>query len=113
MVDSGFYAQWVHTYLFCFSEHNQDANMLYVVMEKGDTDLATVFRKRNQHKDMLPQLLSAYWIDMLQAVKVLHEEGKNSEHDYPDQVLFSTQSAKIFTFSCSIWESWTFDPASQ
>lgn len=48
---------------------------LYVVMEKGDTDLASLF-KRRQNEKLPDQMIAFYWLEMLKAVKLIHEEGK-------------------------------------
>lgn len=58
-----------------FSEFNENDNMLYVVMEKGERDLATFFRSRIKRGDMSLKLLFFYWEEMLKAVLVLHKEG--------------------------------------
>ena len=60
-----------------FSEHNKEANMLFVVMEKGDTDLATFFRQKSKATGKMPShLLIYYWKEMLETVQVLHKEGQ-------------------------------------
>lgn len=48
--------------------------MLYVLMEKGDTDLATLFKSRKEER--LSEITIAYfWIEMLKAVQVVHQQG--------------------------------------
>lgn len=57
-------------------EYNQQTNTLYVVMERGDTDLATLLRdakKRNQISEVMQKF---YFSEMLEAVNVLHKEGR-------------------------------------
>ena len=52
--------------------------MLYLVMEKGDTDLSTFFKTRSKTGQLTPNTLSFYWEQMLTAVQVLHKEGNAS-----------------------------------
>ena len=58
-----------------FSEHKEREKMLYIVMEKGETDLQTFFRKRRQLGN-LEGFTWIYWREMLEAVQILHREGK-------------------------------------
>lgn len=55
-----------------FSELHGD--FLYVVMEKGDTDLATFLTtRRNQIDDIF---IRFYWSEMLRCVRTIHEKGE-------------------------------------
>ena len=58
-----------------FSEHCPATGTLFIVMEKGDTDLSTVFKSMRNTGKLTPRLLSSYWEMMLSAVLVLHKEG--------------------------------------
>ncbi len=49
--------------------------MLYVVMERGDTDLASLFRQYSKSGGISPIMRPFYWSEMLHAVQVLHKEG--------------------------------------
>jgi hypothetical protein len=55
-----------------FDEPNE---MLYLVMERGETDLASFFRN-NTDPLVLPIVIKLYWIRMLRAVQVLHQHGE-------------------------------------
>lgn len=73
--------------------------MLYLVMEKGDTDLSTFFKSMKNSGDLTPYLLSLYWEKMLSAVQVLHKEGEaKSTKFYAHVQSCSTLSA--FTYHC-------------
>lgn len=61
--------------LYLCSEHNKALGCLLIVMELGDTDLASLFRNASKSKDITPSLMNYYWEAMLKAVKVLHKEG--------------------------------------
>jgi len=45
-------------------------------MERGETDLSSFFRNNSANKLLLPVVVKLYWIQMLQAVQILHQEGK-------------------------------------
>uniref|UniRef100_A0A914VT76 Protein kinase domain-containing protein n=1 Tax=Plectus sambesii TaxID=2011161 RepID=A0A914VT76_9BILA len=56
--------------LFDYEKRGDD---LFVLMEKGDTDFSTFLKgRRNELSD---KLVSFYWAEMLQCVKVIHEAG--------------------------------------
>ena len=44
-------------------------------MEKGDTDMAALFKDRNKHGNITEVMRKFYWHEMLQAVQVLQNEG--------------------------------------
>jgi hypothetical protein len=50
--------------------------MLYLVMERGETDLASFFRNNNTDPLVLPIIIKLYWIRMLRAVQILHQHGE-------------------------------------
>lgn len=58
-----------------FSQQLNDE--LYVVMEKGDVDLATFLRSRKQDvgNALTEMHIQAYWVEMLRCVKVIHDHG--------------------------------------
>ena len=58
--------------VYIFSKYDESGNKLYVVMERGETDLATLFRGQKRMKDITTKF---YWQEMLEAVAVLHREG--------------------------------------
>uniref|UniRef100_A0A915KSV7 Protein kinase domain-containing protein n=1 Tax=Romanomermis culicivorax TaxID=13658 RepID=A0A915KSV7_ROMCU len=71
--------------------------MLYVVMEKGDTDLATFFKKRGQNRlDYLT--LAFYWSEMLKAVQVVHQKGIVHSDLKPRNFLIVGGQVKLIDF---------------
>lgn len=64
-----------------FSEYKADEQKLFVVMEKGDTDLAGFFKSRkNSDVDYRHKMIQFYWLEMLRAVQVIHNEGNQSNN---------------------------------
>merc|ERR1719221_189306 len=49
--------------------------LLYVVMEKGDTDLASLLKKYASNKELTPAMIKHYWAEMLHAVACIHKNG--------------------------------------
>ena len=49
--------------------------LLYVVMEKGDTDLAQLLKKYASNKELTPAMIKHYWAEMLHAVAQIHKNG--------------------------------------
>lgn len=58
-----------------FSEYVQEQKMLYVVMEKGDTDLSHLIRDITMTKKISMSMIIYYWTEMLNAVKDIHDQG--------------------------------------
>ena len=48
-----------------------------LVMEKGDTDFATVIRSRTTLNAINPTLVRFYWQEMLEAVGEIHNKSIN------------------------------------
>ena len=61
----------------CFSEYHKDTNQLHVVLEHGDTDMSTFFQRHAKDRSMTSEVIRFYWTQMLNAVGVLHREGKH------------------------------------
>ena len=59
-----------------YSEYCEERNTLYIVMEKGDTDLSTFFKSRTKTGMLTQNTICFYWEQMLTAVQVLHKEGE-------------------------------------
>lgn len=57
------------------SEYNEDEEKLLLVMEKGDTDFATVIRNRTGSNAINPTLIRFYWQEMLEAVGEIHQKS--------------------------------------
>ncbi|EFX77847.1 hypothetical protein DAPPUDRAFT_321091 [Daphnia pulex] len=56
-------------------EYNEEEEKLLLVMEKGDTDFATVIRTRTSLNAINPTLIRFYWQEMLEAVKEIHDKN--------------------------------------
>lgn len=60
----------------CCSMFDDASNKLYVVMERGDMDLAMFFKANKEiHVDVRRMHVRPFWIEMLHAVRVLHKRG--------------------------------------
>ena len=60
------------------SEYDEREEKLLLVMEKGDTDFASVIRSRSsQNSTISPTLIRFYWQEMLEAVGSIHDKSKN------------------------------------
>ncbi len=57
------------------SEYNEEEEKLLLVMEKGDTDFATVIRNRTSLNAINPTLIRFYWQEMLEAVGEIHNKS--------------------------------------
>jgi len=54
-------------------ELDESREVLYVVMEKGDTDLASLLKNYAMQKEITPAMVKHYWTEMLHAVSVIHK----------------------------------------
>ena len=54
-------------------ELDEGREVLYVVMEKGDTDLASLLKNYAMQKEITPAMVKHYWTEMLHAVSVIHK----------------------------------------
>ena len=62
--------------LFDYETVDNDMDeLLYVVMEKGDTDLASLLKKYATNKELTPAMIKHYWAEMLHAVHCIHKSG--------------------------------------
>lgn len=50
--------------------------MLYVVMEKGETDLSRLIKTISKTNQIHIITILYYWVEILRAVKNIHENGK-------------------------------------
>ena len=48
-----------------------EEDLLYVVMEKGDTDLASLLKRCAANREITPAMIKHYWAEMLHAVQVI------------------------------------------
>jgi serine/threonine protein kinase len=54
----------------------EEKQMLYVVMEKGETDLSRLIKKISKTNQIHIITILYYWVEILRAVKNIHENGK-------------------------------------
>ncbi|VDM97830.1 unnamed protein product [Thelazia callipaeda] len=71
-------------------------NVLYVVMEKGDTDLATFLKTRRSQIDDL--FIRFYWSEMLKCVRTIHEKGIVHSDLKPANFLLVGGNLKLIDF---------------
>jgi len=71
-----------------FSMFDNIKNMLYVVMERGDMDLATFFRVKKSNANVRKLLVRPFWIEMVHAVHILHQHGINYSYLYTSTLLY-------------------------
>lgn len=55
------------------SHHSEKESLLYMVMEKGETDLHKILQ--TYRTDIPLYVLIRYWYEMLQAVDFIHQQG--------------------------------------
>ncbi len=67
-------------------------------MEKGDTDLAALFKSRNKNGTISEGMRMFYWEEMLQAVHVLHKEGIVHSDLKPPNFLLVAGHLKLIDF---------------
>ncbi|XP_064628222.1 dual specificity protein kinase TTK-like [Lineus longissimus] len=79
-------------------EFIEETNILHVVMERGDTDLANFFKNKSKHGGISPQMVMFYWAEMLKAVQVLHKEGIVHSDLKPANFLLVTGNVKLIDF---------------
>ena len=53
-------------------EKDDNLDVLYVIMEKGDTDLASLLKEYMNQKQITAAMIKHYWTEMLHAVSVIH-----------------------------------------
>ena len=67
-------------------------------MEKGDTDLAVLFKSRNKHGNITEGMRKFYWEEMLRAVQVLQNEGIVHSDLKPPNFLLVAGHLKLIDF---------------
>lgn len=73
-------------------------NLLYVVMEKGDTDLASLLKEYASRKEITPAMIKHYWTEMLLAVQVIHKHGIIHSDLKPANFLLVAGKLKLIDF---------------
>jgi len=81
-------------------DHEQiDAEeILFVVMEKGDTDLSLLLKKYNANKEITSSMVKHYWTEMLHAVQVIHKVGIIHSDLKPANFLLVAGRLKLIDF---------------
>jgi len=79
-------------------ENDQKREILYVVMEKGDTDLASLLKNYALHKEITPAMVKHYWTEMLHAVNVIHKRGIIHSDLKPANFLLVAGRLKLIDF---------------
>jgi len=79
-------------------EFNECQKMLYVVMERGDVDLATVIKSNTDNGRITPEMVKFYWSEMLRAVEVIHKEGIIHSDLKPANFLLVAGQLKLIDF---------------
>jgi len=72
--------------------------LLYVIMEKGDTDLATLLKKYSNKREITPAMIKHYWTEMLHAVSVIHKRGIIHKDLKPANFLLVAGTLKLIDF---------------
>ena len=79
-------------------EKDDDLDVLYVVMEKGDTDLASLLKEYMHTKEITEAMIKHYWTEMLHAVSVIHKCGIIHSDLKPANFLLVAGRLKLIDF---------------
>uniref|UniRef100_T1JMM9 Protein kinase domain-containing protein n=1 Tax=Strigamia maritima TaxID=126957 RepID=T1JMM9_STRMM len=82
-------------------EFNCEKNCLYVVMEKGDTDLGSVIRTYARNGQITAEMIKFYWSEMLKTVAVIHKAGIIHSDLKPANFLLVGGRMKLIDFGIS------------
>ncbi|MFH4981274.1 hypothetical protein AB6A40_007983 [Gnathostoma spinigerum] len=77
-------------------DHELRGDRLYIVMERGDTDLATFLKTRRQQIDDI--FIRFYWSEMLKCVKAIHDKGIIHSDLKPANFLLIGGNLKLIDF---------------
>ena len=72
--------------------------ILYVIMERGDTDLALLLKKYSNNREITPAMIKHYWTEMLHAVAVIHKKGIIHKDLKPANFLLVAGRLKLIDF---------------
>ena len=76
----------------------EEEDLLYVVMEKGDTDLASLIKKYTIKKEITAAMIKHYWSEMLHAVAVIHQKGVIHKDLKPANFMLVAGTLKLIDF---------------
>ncbi|XP_037080701.1 dual specificity protein kinase TTK-like [Pollicipes pollicipes] len=79
-------------------EHREDRHMLYIVMEKGDTDLTALLRSYTKLNEVDANMCKFFWGEMLRCVDVIHKEGIIHSDLKPSNFLMVAGRLKLIDF---------------
>ncbi|KAJ1520682.1 hypothetical protein ONE63_003786 [Megalurothrips usitatus] len=79
-------------------EHLKEKNMLFVVMEKGDTDLSKLIKDLSKSKKISAAMIVYYWMEMLNAVNFIHKRGTIHSDLKPANFLLVSGRLKLIDF---------------
>lgn len=79
-------------------EFSRADNLLHIVMECGDCDLATIFNERQAKKSITPNLIRFYWEEMLSCIEVIHAEDIVHSDLKPANFLSVNGTLKLIDF---------------
>ncbi|XP_012254698.2 serine/threonine-protein kinase MPS1 [Athalia rosae] len=74
------------------------SNLLYVVMEMGDTDLSKLLKSMSREKQLPLTMILYYWTEMLTAVKHIHDNGVIHSDLKPANFLLVRGRLKLIDF---------------
>ncbi|KAE8747124.1 hypothetical protein FOCC_FOCC006122 [Frankliniella occidentalis] len=79
-------------------EHHKESNTLFVVMEKGDTDLSKLIKDVKNSKKISATMIAYYWTEMLNAVSFIHKRGTIHSDLKPANFLLVSGRLKLIDF---------------
>ena len=79
-------------------ETNAENNLLYIVMECGACDLATILNERVARKNITRNLVRFYWEEMLSCIAVIHAEDVVHSDLKPANFLVVDGTLKLIDF---------------
>lgn len=79
-------------------ENVEAEDILYVVMERGDTDLASLLKKYSTKREITSAMIKHYWTEMLHAVSVIHKRNIIHKDLKPANFLLVAGRLKLIDF---------------
>ena len=79
-------------------EHREDEDKLYIVMEKGETDLATLLKRMSAEHPITDVQRKFYWHEMLEAVQVIHNNDIIHSDLKPANFILVAGTLKLIDF---------------